>query len=132
MAIRSKQKISPSFSMSSMTDLVFLLLLFFILTSTLVSINALDIQLPSASSNQVENQITAVSIHENGEFSINDEKVDAESLENSILLTLESAEERNLVIRSDKNAKVDYLVQVMDIAKRNNIKVVIATEIIRE
>lgn len=132
MAIRSKQKVTPNFNMSSMTDLVFLLLLFFILTSTLVSINALDIELPSATSNQVENQVTAVSIHANGDFSINDAKVEFESLENTILKALESKNDRNLVIRSDKDAKVDLLVQVMDIAKRNSIRVVIATDISKE
>jgi biopolymer transport protein ExbD len=112
-----------------MTDLVFLLLIFFILTSTLVSINALEIELPSATSNKVENQITAVSIHPDGSFSINDTKVDEESLENEILKALEANNsKRNLVIRSDKTALVDHLVKVMDIANRNQIKMVIATE----
>ncbi|MFO7673908.1 MAG: biopolymer transporter ExbD, partial [Lutibacter sp.] len=49
MDIRGRNKISPEFSMSSMTDIVFLLLIFFMITSTLVTTSALDILLPKAS-----------------------------------------------------------------------------------
>ncbi len=130
MAIRSNQKISPNFNMSSMTDLVFLLLIFFILTSTLVSINALEIELPSADKTKTEQTYTTVSISNEGDFFVNSEKVeDIESLEAFLTNAITAAKDSTVVVRADKTAQVDQLVQVMTIGQRHQYKMVIATEI---
>lgn len=130
MAIRSNQKISPNFNMSSMTDLVFLLLIFFILTSTLVSINALEIELPSADKTKTEQTYTTVSISDQGEFFVNSEKVeDIETLESSLTNAIIEAKDSTVVVRADKTAQVEQLVQVMNISQRHHYKMVIATEI---
>lgn len=130
MAIRSNQKISPNFNMSSMTDLVFLLLIFFILTSTLVSINALEIELPSADKTKTEQTYTTVSISNEGDFFVNSEKVeDVESLESFLTNAITAAKDSTVVVRADKTAQIEQLVQVMNIGQRHQYKMVIATEI---
>lgn len=130
MAIRSNQKVSPNFNMSSMTDLVFLLLIFFILTSTLVSINALEIELPSADKTKTEQTYTTVSISNEGDFFVNSEKVeDVETLESSLTNAIVEAKDSTVVVRADKTAQIEQLVKVMNIGQRHHYKMVIATEI---
>ena len=76
MSLKSENKINPNFSMSSMTDIVFLLLIFFMLTSTLVTTNALDIVLPSSSAEPLKKQTLAISITEDLRYFINNESVE--------------------------------------------------------
>lgn len=116
--------------MSSMTDLVFLLLIFFILTSTLVSINALEIELPSADKTKTEQTYTTVSISNEGDFFVNSEKVeDVETLESSLSNAIVEAKDSTVVVRADKTAQIEQLVKVMNIGQRHHYKMVIATEI---
>ena len=75
MALKSRNKVSPNFNMSSMTDIVFLLLIFFMLTSTLVSPNALKLLLPNSKSKTLEKQTISVSINEDLDFYINENQV---------------------------------------------------------
>ena len=84
MTLRSRNKISPNFNMSSMTDIVFLLLVFFMLTSTLVSPNALKLLLPNSKAKTLEKQTISVSITKEIDFYINDENVDINNLSNII------------------------------------------------
>ena len=72
MAIRSRNKVSPNFNMSSMTDIVFLLLIFFMLTSTLVSPNALKLLLPNSQAKTLEKQTISISITKDVQFYINE------------------------------------------------------------
>ena len=81
MALRSKNKVSAAFSMSSMTDIVFLLLIFFMLTSTLVTTNALDLVLPNSTAQTVKKQRVSVSINENFEYFIDKESVELKYIE---------------------------------------------------
>ena len=74
MILKSHNKINPNFSMSSMTDIVFLLLIFFMLTSTLVTTNALEIILPSSSAQPLKKQSVSVSITEDLRYFVNNEK----------------------------------------------------------
>jgi len=75
MALKSRNKVSAVFSMSSMTDIVFLLLIFFMLTSTLVTTNALDLVLPNSTAQTVKKQRVSVSINENLEYYIDKERL---------------------------------------------------------
>ena len=74
MNVRGRNKISPEFNMSSMTDIVFLLLIFFMLTSTLVTVNALDILLPKAQGKTENNKSVAVSITKKLDFYVDRKK----------------------------------------------------------
>lgn len=128
MALRSKNKVSAAFSMSSMTDIVFLLLIFFMLTSTLVTTNALDLVLPNSTAQTVKKQRVSVSINENFEYFIDKESVELKYIEAQLIDKLVGQDEQVVVLRVDKSVPVEYAVEVMDIAYRNKFKIVLATQ----
>lgn len=128
MALRSKHKLSAAFSMSSMTDIVFLLLIFFMLTSTLVTTNALDLVLPNSSAQTVKKQRVSVSINEDLEYFIDKEAVELRYIEAQLIDKLAGQDEQVVVLRVDKSVPVEYAVEVMDIAYRNKFKIVLATQ----
>lgn len=133
MAIKRRVRISSEFSMSSMTDIVFLLLIFFLVTSTLVNPNALKLLLPK-STNQVSAKATvSVSIkhyqkqdkftyHINGGRSIPFSKVEEELQE-----LLQDEESPTFSIYADRTVPIEEVVKLMNIAKRNNYRVILAT-----
>ena len=127
MSLRSRNKISANFSMSSMTDIVFLLLIFFMLTSTLVSPNALKLLLPNSKARTLEKQTLSVSITPEIDYYIGDKQVAIENLEQELKLELAGQEEPAIVLHADKTVDIEYAVKVMDIAYRNKYKVVLAT-----
>jgi biopolymer transport protein ExbD len=126
MNIRGRNKISPEFNMSSMTDIVFLLLIFFMIASTLVTTNAIDILLPTASGKTENKKSIAVSIQKDLSFYIDQTKVEIQNLETELLQLLQQEAEPTLVLRAEKSVPVDYVVKVMDIANRNKFKIILA------
>ena len=128
MALRSKNKVSVAFSMSSMTDIVFLLLIFFMLTSTLVTTNALDLVLPNSTAQTVKKQRVSVSINENFEYFIDKEAVELRYIEAQLIDKLVGQDDQVVVLRVDKSVPIEYAVEVMDIAYRNKFKIVLATQ----
>ena len=128
MALRSKNKVSAAFSMSSMTDIVFLLLIFFMLTSTLVTTNALDLVLPNSTAQTVKKQRVSISINENFEYFIDKEAVELRYIEAQLIDKLAGQDEQVVVLRVDKSVPIEYAVEVMDIAYRNKFKIVLATQ----
>ena len=127
MTLRSRNKISPNFNMSSMTDIVFLLLVFFMLTSTLVSPNALKLLLPNSKAKTLEKQTISVSITKEIDFYINDKSVDINNLESNIISKMESESDPAIILHADKTVDIEHIVKVMDIAYRNKYKIVLAT-----
>jgi len=128
MALKSRNKVSPNFNMSSMTDIVFLLLIFFMLTSTLVSPNALKLLLPNSKSKTLEKQTISVSINKELEFYINENKVIESNLENELKQVLTKQIEPAIILHADKTVDIEHVVKVMDIAYRNKYKIVLATK----
>jgi biopolymer transport protein ExbD len=128
MALKSNNKVSAEFSMSSMTDIVFLLLIFFMLTSTLVTTNALDLVLPNSTAQTVKKQRVSVSINENLEYFIDKETVELKYIESMLVEKLAGQEEQVVVLRVDKSVPMEHAVEVMDIAYRNKFKIVLATQ----
>tara|TARA_B100000427_G_C15488336_1_gene586376 strand:- start:302 stop:697 length:396 start_codon:yes stop_codon:yes gene_type:complete len=128
MTLKSQNKINPNFSMSSMTDIVFLLLIFFMLTSTLVTTNALKIALPSSSAEQIKTQTVSISITEDLRYFINNDPVEASFLESKIREEYNAIDNPVLVLRAAKTIPLEYAVEVMDVAYRNNYKIVLATQ----
>ena len=126
MNIRGRNKISPEFNMSSMTDIVFLLLIFFMIASTLVTTNAIDILLPTASGKTENKKSIAVSIKKDLSFYIDQSKVEVQNLEAELLQLLQKESTPTLVLRAEKSVPVDYVVKVMDIANRNKFKIILA------
>lgn len=127
MSLKSRNKVSPNFSMSSMTDIVFLLLIFFMLTSTLVSPNALKLLLPNSKARTLEKQSLSVSITPEIQFYIEDRQIPLENLEQELKLELAGQQEPAIVLHADKTVAIEHAVQIMDIAYRNKYKIVLAT-----
>jgi len=128
MSLKSQNKINPNFSMSSMTDIVFLLLIFFMLTSTLVTTNALKISLPSSSAEPIKKQTVSISITEDLRYFINNDPVESSFLESSIREEFNAIDNPILVLRAAKTIPLEYAVEVIDLAYRNNYKIVLATQ----
>ena len=128
MALRSKNKVSPNFNMSSMTDIVFLLLIFFMLTSTLVSPNALKLLLPSSEAKTLEKQTISISITEDLQFYINENPAQEEAIEQELKLIINIEQEPAIILHTDKSVPIEYVVKIMDIAYRNKYKIVLATK----
>ncbi|MBT4344560.1 biopolymer transporter ExbD [Flavobacteriales bacterium] len=128
MALRSRNKVSANFNMSSMTDIVFLLLIFFMLTSTLVSPNALKLLLPNSKAKTLEKQTISISITKDIEYYVNENQVSLNSLEQELSILLENDKEPGIILHTDKTVAIEHVVKVMDIAYRNKYKIVLATK----
>ncbi len=128
MNFRGRNKVTPEFNMSSMTDIVFLLLIFFMIASTLVTTNAIDIVLPKASGKTENKKSVAVSIKKDLTYYIDQKRVGESVLENELLAALSSQEKPTIVLRAEKSVPVENVVKVMDIANRNKFKVILAVK----
>ncbi len=113
--------------MSSMTDLVFLLLIFFMITSTLISPNALDLVLPKSSAQTTRHPQVTVSITDNLIFAVDKQVVDFNQIEPLLKEKLKGVEEPVISLHAEKDVPVDWVVKVMEIARRNRYKVILAT-----
>lgn len=127
MNLKSRNKRSVEFSMSSMTDIVFLLLIFFMLTSTLVSPNALKLLLPKSSGQTLAKQTSSVSIDEHLQYYFDNEPVEFGQLESLISSAMSGDPEGTLVLNADKSVPIDNVVQVMTIANKLKVKMILAT-----
>ncbi len=128
MALRGNHKVDSGFSMSSMTDLVFLLLIFFVIVSTLVSPYALPVDLPKSANKTQEKPKVAVRIDAERVFSVNNEVIEPLQLER--VLTDEMAKhpgDAAIVMHVDQKVPTGVTVGVLDIAKRNSWRVILAT-----
>ncbi|MCB0634421.1 MAG: biopolymer transporter ExbD [Saprospiraceae bacterium] len=132
MGIKKRNKVSAEFNMSSLTDIIFLLLIFFMLTSTLVAPNALNLKLPGSSRREVvsSSDIDDVSIRKDGRYYFNNKRIDLNALETQLARNARSAGARNynMTISPEKGTPTEYVVAVMDMAMRYNINGILATE----
>ena len=126
MNLRGRNKVSAEFSMSSMTDIVFLLLVFFLLTSPAITPNALDLILPKASGKTSNVQKASVSITKDRAFYVDNERVSEYSIEKELIKILAGQEEPTIILRAEEGVPIEDAVFVMDIANRNKYKVVLA------
>ena len=122
MPIQTRNKINASFSMASMSDLVFLLLIFFMITSTLVAPNAIKLLLPNSSSKTMAKQTLTVYINENQNFFVEELQVSEDLLESRLAQKLEGQTEGTIVLRADKTVPVQFIVTVIDAVNGINRK----------
>ena len=126
MALKRNTKVDASFSVSSMTDIVFLLLIFFLVTSTLINPNALKLLLPKSTGQIGAKATVSVSIKDWGDdtytYHINGE------VEDGLIELLSGEEDPTFSIFSDQSVPVGEIVGIMNIAKRNHYKVILATQ----
>jgi biopolymer transport protein ExbD len=128
MNLKGRNKVDPSFNMSSMTDIVFLLLIFFMLTSTLVTVNAIDVLLPKAGGKTENKGSVAVSITKEEKFYMDGKEVSEANLESAIKKQFSGADSKTLVIRGDQEVSYKKIMHVIDIANRNKIKMILAVK----
>ena len=127
MPFESKHKIDSSFSMSGMTDVIFLLLIFFMLTSSFITPSGLPVSLPSAKKSKIVMQKTSVTITSDLKYYINDRRVVRSRIEQELQREL-NGEEALVTLHIDKDVPTEYLVEVAGIAASLNAKVSIATK----
>ena len=134
MALKRNTKVDAQFSLSSMTDIVFLLLIFFLVTSTLINPNALKLLLPKSTGQVSAKATVSVSIKDWGEdvytYHLNgsEDPLPYDQVESGLIDLLSQEEDPTFSIYSDQSVPVGEVVQIMNIAKRNHYKVILATQ----
>lgn len=127
MGLQSKNKIDASFSMSSMTDIIFLLLIFFMLTSSFITPSGLPVNLPSSESSDIVMQEVTVSVTKDLRYSVNDKIVNRDQVKGELAALLEG-KKGQVVLHIDKEVPVEYLVEIGGIAAGLEANVSIATK----
>ncbi|MBN3581871.1 biopolymer transporter ExbD [Algoriphagus aestuarii] len=127
MGLQAKNKVDPAFSMSSMTDIIFLLLIFFMLTSSFITPSGLPVNLPSSETSDIVMQEVSVTITKDFKYSVNDKIVPRENIK-SELTALLADKKGQVVLHIDKEVPVEYLVEIGGIAAGLEANVSIATK----
>ncbi len=122
MAIRPRNTRNVAFNMASFSDLVFLLLIFFMLTSTLIAPSAIKLLLPASESRTMARQTATVYINENMEYFLEERPVNIEELESGLIIALQNETEGSVVLRSDRSVPVQHIVTVIDVVNNINNK----------
>jgi biopolymer transport protein ExbD len=129
MNLKGRNKISPEFNMSSMTDIVFLLLIFFMIASTLAkNLDTIEIKLPEAKGKTENRNTVSVTINNRSQFFIDSKQVSKGRIERELLSKLKSSSSPSIVLRAEKKVAIDQVVYIMNIANQNSIKVVLAVD----
>jgi biopolymer transport protein ExbD len=134
MAIKLRNPRRAEFNMASMSDLVFLLLIFFMLTSTLVAPNAIKLLLPTSDSRTMARQTITVYINADNNFFLEEAPVSLDALQSGLIVALQHQTEGSVVLRADQTVAVQYIVSVIDVVNKINAmsqtrhKVILATQ----
>lgn len=129
MGLKKRSKVSAEFSMSSLTDIIFLLLIFFMLTSTLVRIQPFE--LPKSDSKTVASTSIVVTLEKNGRTTVNNNETAARNLERALRMEVRTSDNRQnaaITIVAEMGTPFDRVVEVMEIANRLKVNAIIATE----
>lgn len=127
MAISNRNKVGINFSNAGMSDIVFLLLLFFMLTSTLVQPTALKVLLPKGTTQSNARPMTTVSITKDHQYFIEDEPIALENLEAALQAKVGADPEIYISVHADRSVPLEFVVNVMNIAAKNQYKLILAT-----
>ncbi len=128
MNLRGRNKVSSEFSMSSMTDIVFLLLVFFMLTTPAVTPEALDLILPKAKGKSTNQQNISVSVTKDGDYYVNGDPVSDDRLESAIQSNLQGVDDPTIILNAANQAVVQNAVDVMSIANKYKYKIILAVK----
>jgi len=129
MGIKRRNKVSAEFSMSSLTDIIFLLLIFFMLTATFIRIQ--NVELPESDSKTVASTSVAVNIDKNGKYFVNAEEINSAALEREVKQAVEKAQgegDATLTIVAEVGVPFEKVSKVMGIASNLKIRAIIATQ----
>ena len=131
MGIKKKSKVSAQFNMSSLTDIIFLLLIFFMLTSSLVAPNALNLKLPgsSNSTSTSTDRLDDISISRSGSLYWNGKRTSISALERSVGAAAGSRPQKyNVTISPERGAPTESVVEVLDLTRRLRVNGVLTVE----
>lgn len=131
MGLKKRSKVSAEFNMSSLTDIIFLLLIFFMLTSSLVAPNSLNLKLPGSSNTQVRtsSSLDQVRISRNGNYYLNGRRVSVGILESELSQQSRGASGKyKFTIAFAQGTPTEHVVAVMDIALRIGADGILAAE----
>ena len=137
MALKRRNKIDASFSMASMTDVIFLLLIFFMVTSTIVFPNAIKVLLPQSKQQTAEKPLTKVTIDKELNYYISSGSESARSVSEEELIarmaeTGQQSPETFVALYADESVPYREIVNVLNIANENKLKMVLATRSVKE
>jgi biopolymer transport protein ExbD len=129
MNLRGRNKITPEFSMSSMTDIVFLLLIFFMIASTLAkNLDTIEVKLPQAKGKTENRNNVSVTINNRSQFFLNSKQISKSRIESELINRLKGSEAPSIVLRAEEKVPIDQVIYIMNIANQNSIKVVLAVD----
>ena len=128
MDLKSKHKVNSAFSMSSMTDIVFLLLIFFMLTASFITPSGLPVNLPSSAASKIVMQKTSITITKELRYYINEKEVSLRNMERELSRELRGVEESSVTLHVDKTVDSEYLLKVAGIASKLKAKVTVVTK----
>ncbi len=132
MKLSSKHKVDPGFNMSSMTDVVFLLLVFFMLTSTFVTPSAIPLKLPESRKTMITTQKVAVSVSKDLRYFVDEKEISFLKLKNHIRqkLSIKDNEKRKdvIVIHADRDLPYEEVMKVAGLASELGVRVSLANQ----
>jgi len=129
MAIESRHKTNKNFAMSGMTDIVFLLLIFFMITATLISPAARNVNLPESNNQTQANPVLSISIDQGRHIFVDDQEYGLGELEGVLRKKLENyGEAPTIRLNADRDLNMEEVFSVLDIARRNRYKVILGTK----
>jgi biopolymer transport protein ExbD len=128
MSIKRKRRFHAEVATSSLSDIMFFLLLFFLIISTLANPNVIKMTLPKSKTNEKTNhQYISLSVTEDKKFYIDKQPVAFEDLEATLMSKISTQKDQTVIVRIPFNLQVQDLVDVLQIGVKNNLKFVIAT-----
>ena len=129
MNLKGRNKITPEFSMSSMTDIVFLLLIFFMIASTLAkNLDTIDVKLPQAMGKTENRNNIAVTINNKNQYFIDSKQVSKRNIESKLIDRLKDDRNSAIVLRAEQKVPIDQVVFIMNFANKNGVKIVLAVD----
>ena len=129
MNLKGRNKITPEFSMSSMTDIVFLLLIFFMIASTLAkNLDTIDVKLPQAKGKTENRNTIAVTINNSNQYFIDSKRVSKRNIKSKLIERLKDVKTPAIVLRAEQKVPIDKVVFIMNFANKNGVKVVLAVD----
>ena len=129
MNLKGRNKITPEFNMSSMTDIVFLLLIFFMIASTLAkNLDTIDVKLPKAKGKTENRNSVSLTINNRSQFYLDSKQISKSRIEQALIAKLKGSSNPSIVLKAEEKVSIDQVVYVMNIANQNSIKVVLAVD----
>jgi biopolymer transport protein ExbD len=132
MALKRRNRVEPEFSLAAMIDVIFLLLMFFMLTSNVVTPNALNLQLPSSTSKTMASPSLSVSVRKEGGFYIERTPVTEANLESSLRAKIRASGEdpakTTISVVAEVGAPIEYVVTILDVANKLKLKTILRTD----